>query len=136
MASSKFEKAFASARKSGKKEFSFGGKSYNTKLKDDGPKNVPTPKARPVGAKASASASKGTEAKASTSAEAKSKKVFTLDKPKSYTERSKESASSTKKSTGSKPAFQLGPKTASYADRNKADDEKKKKTKTGGGGGY
>jgi hypothetical protein len=53
---SKFEKAFAAARKSGKKEFSFGGKSYNTKLKADAPtatksqtsKNIPVPKDRPA----------------------------------------------------------------------------------------
>lgn len=31
---SEFEKAFAAARKSGKKEFTFKGKSYNTELKE------------------------------------------------------------------------------------------------------
>lgn len=34
---SNFDKAFASARKGGKKVFSFGGKSYNTKLASDAP---------------------------------------------------------------------------------------------------
>lgn len=42
---SNFEKAFASARKAGKKTFSFGGKSYNTKLRS-GPGKAPTPTAR------------------------------------------------------------------------------------------
>lgn len=121
MATSKFGKAFAAARKSGKKEFSFGGKSYNTKVKEDGPANVPTPKARPVGAKASASASKPTEAKASTSAEAKSKKIFTLDKPKSYTERSKEAETKKKaEPKGDGKIFTLK-KTPSYAERYKKD---------------
>ena len=49
MAKSKFSEAFASARKSGKKEFSFGGKKYNTKLKEDGkktPSKAPTPTSR------------------------------------------------------------------------------------------
>lgn len=47
MAKSKFETAFAAARKAGKKTFSFGGKSYNTKVKD-GPsgKKAPTPRPR------------------------------------------------------------------------------------------
>lgn len=44
MATSKFGKAFAAARKAGKKEFSFGGKSYNTKLRDS---KTPTPSKRP-----------------------------------------------------------------------------------------
>jgi hypothetical protein len=45
---SAFEKAFASARKGGKKEFSFGGKSYNTKLKSEAAKPKATPKNAPV----------------------------------------------------------------------------------------
>lgn len=45
MATSKFGKAFAAARKAGKKEFSFGGKSYNTKLRGEG--KTPTPSKRP-----------------------------------------------------------------------------------------
>jgi len=32
---SAFEKAFAAARKAGKKEFSYNGKKYNTKLKEE-----------------------------------------------------------------------------------------------------
>lgn len=48
MALSKFGAAFKAARKAGKKEFSFGGKSYNTKLKGEGAsKKVPTPSKRP-----------------------------------------------------------------------------------------
>ena len=49
MATSKFGKAFAAARKAGKKEFSFGGKKYNTKLKGEGGSSakVPTPTKRP-----------------------------------------------------------------------------------------
>lgn len=56
---SPFETAFASARKAGKKEFTFKGKRYNTKLKEEAkvaPRARPTaskvegPKARPVAA--------------------------------------------------------------------------------------
>jgi len=45
-----FEKAFASARKSGKKEFSWNGKQYNTKLKEDAPKAkyASTPEKGPI----------------------------------------------------------------------------------------
>lgn len=40
-----FGKAFASARKAGKKNFSFGGKSYTTKTKEES--SPPVPKDRP-----------------------------------------------------------------------------------------
>ena len=43
---SKFEQAFAANRKAGKKEFSFGGKKYNTKLKEE-TKKVPIPADKP-----------------------------------------------------------------------------------------
>lgn len=45
---SKFESAFASARKAGKKTFSFNGKSYNTKVASpsSAPKSAPTPTSR------------------------------------------------------------------------------------------
>jgi len=43
---SKFEQAFAANRKAGKKEFSFGGKKYNTKLKAE-TKKVPVPADKP-----------------------------------------------------------------------------------------
>jgi hypothetical protein len=46
MATSKFGRAFAEARKAGKKVFSFNGKSYNTKLKEDS--GTPTPTPRPA----------------------------------------------------------------------------------------
>lgn len=63
MATSKFGKAFAAARKSGKKEFSFGGKKYNTKLKGEGGSNkVPTPSAAP---RAVSGAARSTEGKVS-----------------------------------------------------------------------
>lgn len=52
-----FKNAFASARKGGKKTFSWNGKSYNTKLKGESvaakqvykstPQKAPTPTARP-----------------------------------------------------------------------------------------
>lgn len=44
-----FSKAFAAARKSGKKNFSWQGKSFNTKLAKGGsaPKNVPVPGQKP-----------------------------------------------------------------------------------------
>ncbi len=52
-----FSKAFASARKAGKKTFSWQGKSYNTKLAST-PKNVPVPGKKPSQVKATASADK------------------------------------------------------------------------------
>lgn len=39
-----FKASFAAARKAGKKEFTWNGKRYNTKLKED---SAPKPKARP-----------------------------------------------------------------------------------------
>lgn len=61
---SKFGAAFAAARKSGKKEFSFGGKKYNTKVKGEGEsaKKVPTPSSAP---RATSGASRSTEGKVS-----------------------------------------------------------------------
>ncbi|MBN9138632.1 MAG: hypothetical protein J0I92_21620 [Phyllobacterium sp.] len=44
---SAFGKAFAAARRSGKSTFSFGGKSYNTKVAATTPKKGPVPTARP-----------------------------------------------------------------------------------------
>lgn len=46
-----FEKAFAEARKAGKKEFTWNGKRFNTKLKEDVAKSNATvrPKAKPAG---------------------------------------------------------------------------------------
>lgn len=41
---SKFGDAFSGARKAGKKTFTFGGKSYNTKTKEE---SAPTPRQRP-----------------------------------------------------------------------------------------
>lgn len=44
-----FGKAFASARKAGKKNFTFGGKSYNTKVKEESSsKEAPVPVKRSV----------------------------------------------------------------------------------------
>lgn len=55
-----FDSAFAAARKAGKKEFSFGGKKFNTKLREDSkparsklPSKGPIPPSRPEAAKAS-----------------------------------------------------------------------------------
>ncbi len=43
-----FKEAFAAARKSGKKEFTWNGKRYNTKVKGEGSSaSSPRPKARP-----------------------------------------------------------------------------------------
>jgi len=55
-----FKSAFAAARKSGKSSFSWNGKSYNTKLKDEGSKAPATssrPKARASTAKPSSGGS-------------------------------------------------------------------------------
>lgn len=114
----KFEAAFASARKGGKKEFSFGGKKYNTKLKGEGgkaksklPKKGPVPEKRPMSKPASGktTSSKPTEAKASAAVMAK--------KP----------TSEMKKAI----RIQTGPQTKSYAERNK-----KPPVRMGSGGGY
>lgn len=113
-----FEKAFASARKGGKKEFSFGGKKYNTKLKGEGgkaksklPKKGPVPEKRPMSkpATSKADSSKPTEAKASA--------VVTAKKP----------TSAMKKAV----RIQTGPQTKSYAER-----YKKPPVRLGSGGGY
>ena len=45
MATSDFGKAFRAAREAGDKEFEFGGKKYNTKMKDDD--SAPAKKAEP-----------------------------------------------------------------------------------------
>ncbi len=49
MATSKFGAAFKAAKKAGKKVFSFGGKSYNTKEEKTvkTPSSAPTPTSRP-----------------------------------------------------------------------------------------
>lgn len=57
-----FKEAFRSARKSGKKVFTWNGKSYNTKLKDSGsksslPDKAPKPTSNPAKAKSGASRS-------------------------------------------------------------------------------
>lgn len=49
MATSAFGKAFASARKAGKKEFTFNGKKYNTKTKEEAA--APTPAKRSMASK-------------------------------------------------------------------------------------
>jgi hypothetical protein len=48
---SNFSKAFASARKAGKKTFTFGGKSYHTRLKGESkaPGKTPVPQSKPTG---------------------------------------------------------------------------------------
>lgn len=60
---SKFGAAFKAARASGKKEFEFGGKKYNTKVKGEGSsKKTPTPSPAP---RAVSGASRSTEGKVS-----------------------------------------------------------------------
>jgi hypothetical protein len=120
-----FEKAFASARKGGKKEFSFGGKKYNTKLKGEGgkakkdklPKKGPVPEKRPMSKPATgkATSSKPTEAKAKVAVRAKAATP------------AKKSASAMKQAV----RIQTGPQTKSYADR-----YKKPPVRMGSGGGY
>ena len=57
---SKFGAAFKAARASGKKEFEFGGKKYNTKVKGEGSdKKVPTPSAAPRAKSGAASSTEG-----------------------------------------------------------------------------
>jgi len=114
-----FDKAFAAARKGGKKEFSFGGKQYSTKLKGEGngkaksklPKKGPVPEKRPLSkpAVSKADTSKPTEAR--TSAAVKVKKPTSAVK--------------------AAVRIQTGPQTKSYADR-----YKKPPVRMGSGGGY
>jgi hypothetical protein len=56
MTTSAFGKAFAAARKAGKKVFEFNGKSYNTKYKEElGVQKSSPPKARPSDTKSNTS---------------------------------------------------------------------------------
>lgn len=145
-----FDKAFSAARKSGKKEFSFGGKQYNTKLKGEGgktkkaslPKKGPVPEKRPLSkpATSKASVSKPVEAKAKASVAAKKPtsamkqavRIQTGPQTKSYADRNKEAAKPAEKpKPKTKGLFILGPKTDSYANRNK-----KPPVRMGSGGGY
>jgi hypothetical protein len=74
---SAFEKAFASARKAGKKVFSYNGKSYNTKLASDTPKKGPVPKSRQGQDSGSGGrATKAAPAKKQGASPAESKKVM------------------------------------------------------------
>lgn len=52
-----FGKAFSAARKAGKKEFTYRGKRYNTKLAGETPSRAPTPSAAPRGSSGSPSRS-------------------------------------------------------------------------------
>lgn len=119
-----FEKAFSSARKGGKKEFSFGGKKYNTKLKGEGggskkqklPSKGPVPNTKPnsgPGRKPTPKAAKVSGAAGKPAVAAAEAKV--------------------KVPTAIKRAvkIQTGPKTKSYADR-----YKKPQVRMGSGGGY
>ncbi|MBT1154428.1 hypothetical protein J1C56_02365 [Aminobacter anthyllidis] len=45
---SNFDKAFAAARKAGKKGFTFGGKKFNTKLASGPSKKTPKPSPKPA----------------------------------------------------------------------------------------
>lgn len=68
---SKFEAAFAAARKSGKKVFSFGGKSYNTKMATSGtPKKGPVPASKPGPGQDGGSGGRPTPTKAAKTREA------------------------------------------------------------------
>lgn len=62
-----FGKAFSSARKAGKKEFTWQGKRYNTRLAGETPSRAPTPSAAPRG---SSGASRSVSGKTSSSAKA------------------------------------------------------------------
>ena len=66
-----FKSAFAAARKSGKSHFKWNGKSYNTKLKDEGskaPAKSSRPKARPTSSSKSSGSIRQTGKAAPTSA--------------------------------------------------------------------
>lgn len=80
MAVSAFGKAFRAARKAGKKEFSFGGKKYNTKMKGEG--DVPKPTPRPdSGAARSTKGKVSAKSGASRSTEGKVKPKSSAAKP-------------------------------------------------------
>lgn len=103
---SAFEKAFASARKGGKKTFTHNGKSYSTKVAKDTPKKGPVPQSRQGVDKGSGG--RATSAKAATPP-AKKPAAKPASKPtvkeamavqtkpvnKSYAERTKDSSAKT-----------------------------------------
>lgn len=61
-----FKEAFAAARKAGKGTFTWNGKKYTTKLREDAaPKKSATPKAKPSRKSKSASVRKSTAPKSS-----------------------------------------------------------------------
>lgn len=131
-----FDKAFAAARKGGKKEFSFGGKQYNTKLKGEGgkakksslPKKGPVPEKRPLSkpVNATAGASKPVEAKAKVAVNARKAERADYPKPAgdvgiarkgsaiSKAKAARDNAPVPKKTKG---LFLLGPRTKAYKDR-------------------
>lgn len=131
----KFEAAFASARKGGKKEFSFGGKKYNTKIKGEGgkaksklPKKGPVPEKRPMSkaATAKATSSKPAEAKAKVAVNAR--KAERADYPKPATDvgiarknsaisKAKAARDNTPVPKKTKGLFLLGKRHKAYKDR-------------------
>lgn len=83
MALSKFGAAFKAARKAGKKEFSFGGKKFTTKTREEGKTPTPTPKPARAQGKASASVGMGgSQAKAKASVRASMPARERADYPK------------------------------------------------------
>lgn len=141
---SKFGAAFKAARAAGKKEFEFGGKKYNTKVKGEGggaskaPKKVPTPTSR-QGADAGSGgratkaapksgASRSTAGKVDQAARAKERGAQGPVAPRAVGIAKKGSAIS--KTVAKK---ENRPMAKSQAMINEA---KKKKERTGGGGGY
>lgn len=75
-----FKESFASARKAGKKEFKWNGKSYNTKLAADTPKKGPVPTPRPQ-AKSGTRASEQTSKNKGTSSRTSDQISKNTDRP-------------------------------------------------------
>lgn len=77
----KFGDAFAAARKAGKKEFTWSGKRYNTKTKEEAAKKAPKPAtrttARPGSASGSAKAGSSSSKSSGASGSASMKKAST-----------------------------------------------------------
>lgn len=133
-----FSKSFAAARKAGKKEFTYEGKKYNTKLASDTPKKGPTPTSRQGADKGSGGRSTQTKASKDSTREKQGPKLSQegatypraerrsgVAKPGSTMSTAVARRENSPKQNTAKPSFKeamgikLGKNNASYAERKK-----------------
>lgn len=133
---SKFKEAFRAARKSGAKVFTFNGKSYNTKLKEEGgsskTKSVPVPQSKPSGKTPTPKArpKDGPEARSRPARSPKSAKTSNTGP----STRPKREAKSTKTKAPAVGIAKAGSPMARYAAKVKT--QKANTRARGGGGGF